>query len=116
MNKPIVIDNACFQNAWLSVLKELSLQQWETHNVMVHISDVNSISNELHDRYSEFCARIGIKGSKDVAYTIFPYKYVRKFDTPENLVRHRRAPHVLPRLPLPVSAQAPAAHPRRPRP
>lgn len=80
-----MIENACFQDAWLSAVGELSVQHWEAHNVIVYISNVNAIKEDFHNKYSDFCAHIGIKGPKDVAYTIFPYKYARKFETPDDL-------------------------------
>lgn len=74
INHPILINNDSFQQAWKEAARSLRNCNWETRNLVVHVTDPTAFDDNFHETFSRFCALNSILGPKDVAYTIFPHK------------------------------------------
>lgn len=72
INPPVTIVQDCFQQAWLEVVKNLMVSQWELRNLVVQIRDPILINDGLNDRVHRFARKKGLLPPRHVAYTIFP--------------------------------------------
>lgn len=74
INEPILVVSNDFQNAWLKVVKQLMVSDWELRNLVVHIKNPTALDQAFHNKIEAFARALGILGPKHVAYTIFPHK------------------------------------------
>lgn len=73
INEPVSVVNDNFQNAWLEVVRQLIISQWELRNLIVHIRDPRVCDKPFHKKVENFARLQGTLGPKQVAYTIFPH-------------------------------------------
>lgn len=87
MFNPNLITEEGFQNAWIKASRQLSENKWELRNLIVYINNnVDLMNNQIHNRYTELCNKMGILSPKAVAYTIFPHGlYKKKYRTADEL-------------------------------
>ncbi|WP_313164658.1 hypothetical protein [Sedimentibacter sp.] len=75
MNRPIVICEDNFQEAWIKVCIELSKNKWELWDVVVEIENPLLFNMEYDKLVTGFSKMHQLIRPKDVAYTIFPYGF-----------------------------------------
>lgn len=75
MNKPIVICEESFQEAWRKVSIELSKNKWELWDIVIEIGNPLLINMDYDKTVTEFAVEHCLIKPRDVAYTIFPYGF-----------------------------------------
>jgi len=85
MNKPVLISELSFQNAWLKASKCVADNRWEMQNLLVHIENISLFDNDMHQKVCAFSNSVGLLGPKHVAYTIFPHKQYKGQGTAKRL-------------------------------
>ena len=73
MNKPLLIGEESFQLAWIEAIRFLKNNNWESRNLITHISKPMTFDSKLHEKIELLSTSLGLLGSKHVAYTIFPH-------------------------------------------
>jgi thymidylate synthase len=96
MNKPIVICEDSFQNAWAQAFLKLHTNQWNAWNIVVQIEHPEFFDIKINSLFEDFTNNNNLISPKHVAHTIFPqtfftngiskkrlyYKYWRFFKRP----------------------------------
>lgn len=91
INSPVPITKPCFQTAWLEAVKLLMQNQWKLRNLIVHIEDPSTFSQDFHQNICDFTEQVELLRPKHVAYTIFPHKlYVTKKNQHELFASYNR--------------------------
>ena len=99
MEKPHIIDESSFQEAWLAASMHLSRTGWEAYNLVVTIGDVTAFDPTFHNRICAFCKAHKLLGPKDTAYTIFPHNLYKLVKTGDKLYfEYNRERGLYPRL------------------
>jgi hypothetical protein len=85
IDEPLAIVGDSFQQSWVKVVKLLAQKEWEMRNLMVQVKNSEAFDDRLHQQFEEFCRGVGIRGSRHVAYTIFPHDFYTKGKTAVHL-------------------------------
>jgi thymidylate synthase len=85
VDRPYVIIEETFQEAWLSASRKLVGDGYARNNLIVQIENPLVINTIFHERVKTFASAHGRLSPKTVAYTIFPHKLYQRVGNADDL-------------------------------